>query len=305
MEKVKKLSKLVTVFTPTYNRAKTLQRLYDSLCRQTNKNFEWIVVDDGSTDNTEVCVKSYLNHNNNFYIRYVKTENKGKHCAINLGVSLAEGEYFFIVDSDDYLSENAIERIYYWFSTIDCEASYAGICGNRFHPECGLIGTTFDGSFVDAPMHERSRYNINGDKAEVFYTNILKQYPFPCFVGETFLSEGVVWNRISADGYLMRHFNENIYCCQYLPEGLSNNLLKLRKKNIKGTLLFFKELYFLQKCLWDKFKTGSFYVRFAKYNKFSFREIKEELHENSFMVMALYLFYVGRLFLEWKRKGKM
>ena len=105
----------ITVFTPTYNRAYIISNLYNSLCRQTFKDFEWLIVDDGSTDNTEELVNKWINDaNSGFSIRYFKKENGGKPSAINYGVDCAEGELFFTVDSDDYLTDDALEKIDRW-----------------------------------------------------------------------------------------------------------------------------------------------------------------------------------------------
>ena len=101
----------ITLFTPTYNRAYTMTRLYNSIQRQTFRDFEWIIIDDGSTDNTESLVNSWTNDNNDFEIRYFKVPNGGKCRATNKGVQLAQGEIFFTIDSDDYLTDDACEKI--------------------------------------------------------------------------------------------------------------------------------------------------------------------------------------------------
>lgn len=101
---------LTTIFTPTYNRASYLNILFESLQRQTNKNFEWILIDDGSTDDTEKVAEE-IKKQANFPFYYFKKENGGKHTAINYGTKYANGEMFFIVDGDDYLGNNAIQMI--------------------------------------------------------------------------------------------------------------------------------------------------------------------------------------------------
>ena len=101
---------LATVFTPTYNRARLLKRLYESLKEQSDKDFEWIIVDDGSKDNTEEVVQGFIKEKS-IPIKYLKKENEGKHIAINVGCDMAEGELFFIVDSDDYIPKEAIEEV--------------------------------------------------------------------------------------------------------------------------------------------------------------------------------------------------
>lgn len=238
---------MITVFTPCYNRAHTIERLYHSLVLQTNKNFEWIIVDDGSTDNTEQIVNVFIKESNDFPICYFKKENGGKHTAINFGVQKANGEAFFIVDSDDWLPKNAIDRIIYYFDQIKNKKDFAGICGNKMLPTKEIIGKTFDGEVLDITALERKKFNIIGDKAEVFKTEILKKFPFPVFENERFLSEGIVWNRIAFDGYKLRFFNENIYYGEYLNDGLTKNLRKMYRENPVGYLTYIsQETVFLQ-----------------------------------------------------------
>ena len=124
------MSKLITIFTPTYNRANFLPRLYESLKRQTRKDFVWLVVDDGSIDNTRDLIKSWMGEHI-IDIRYIFKENGGKMRAHNVGVQECETELFMCLDSDDYLTDNALERVVYWESTISGEPMFMGVVGNR------------------------------------------------------------------------------------------------------------------------------------------------------------------------------
>ena len=120
----------ITVFTPTYNRAYIIENLYRSLQRQTFRDFEWLIVDDGSSDNTEEVIASWQNEGNDFPIRYFKKENGGKCRAINYGVDRAEGELFFNVDSDDYLLDDALEKIDRWERELPKDGKFCGVVGN-------------------------------------------------------------------------------------------------------------------------------------------------------------------------------
>ena len=199
--------KFITIFTPTYNRQATLERLFKSLVNQSNKNFEWIVIDDGSTDNTDHLFKKIKEAPIPFSITYLKKKNGGKHRAINDAIKLAEGELFFIVDSDDYLTENAIEQIFAWQKSLDNSHQWAGVAGLRGYSEHKAIGQIFSSNFVDAKNTERRKYHLEGDKAEIYFTDILKRYPFPEVDGENFISEEIVWNSIAHDGYYLRWFS--------------------------------------------------------------------------------------------------
>lgn len=232
---------MITVFTPTYNRAHLLPDLYSSLKEQTCKDFEWLIVDDGSTDDTEKMVNSWLSQAD-FSVRYIKKENGGKQRAVNLGVQQAKGEYFFVVDSDDVLTANAVETAVKWFDTIKDMDGFAGIAGQKGYKDGKAIGGSFSGSYLDATSLERPKYNITGDKAEIFYTEVLKNFPFPEFEGEKFVPEALVYNRIASAGYKLRWFNQVVYLAEYLPDGYSANVDKLLIKNWKGYSLYVKEL---------------------------------------------------------------
>lgn len=232
------MSVQATVFTPTYNRGYIIHNLYESLKRQTNKNFEWIVIDDGSTDNTESLFRQWALQDNGFEIIYCKVENGGKHRAINKAVDMASGESFFIVDSDDYLVDEAMERAAGWFETVREDDSFAGISGLRGFDENQPIGGwgNFSSYYVDITNLERKKYGLSRDKAEVYKTSILRQYRFPEYEGENFVTEGVVWNAIARDGYKLRWYKEIIYICQYLDDGLTKNGYIKQVHNPRGTM---------------------------------------------------------------------
>lgn len=231
----------VTVFTPTYNRSATLPRLYKSLKSQKSKNFEWIVVDDGSTDSTEKLIKQWQRKKERFDIIYKKQTNGGKHRAINTGLKLARGEMFFIVDSDDYIRDNAIEWIINEEAKIQ-KQNFAGLAGHLEKEDGSAIGSTISGDYIDATSLERKKYHIDGDKAEVFYTDVLRKFPFPEIDGEKFMSEAVVWNRIAAAGYKIRWINKGIYVGEYRADGLTNSIAEHHKNSPIGYTLYIKEL---------------------------------------------------------------
>ena len=235
----------MTVFTPTYNRAYCLTRLFNSLVKQTYKDFEWVIVDDGSTDNTEDLVESFRKQRVDFPIVYKKTKNGGKHRAINSGMELVNGDMILLMDSDDWLREDALELVIKIDDSIPEEdkCKYVGIQGLCVHTDGKVVGKTFNGSYVDCTAIECRKYNIFGDKAEIYYTKVLKQYPFPEIDGEKFLTERLVWNKIAKDGYLIRYFNEGIYFCEYLEDGLSHSGNLLYAKNPKQWAMAIRQDY--------------------------------------------------------------
>lgn len=235
---------MITIFTPTYNRAYKLKSLFDSLVRQTIYDFEWVIVDDGSTDSTHELVKSF-NTNNMFSIRYFYKENEGKQIAINFGVKEAKGEWFFIVDSDDTLTENALEIIQQYCDSIKNKKKFGGVVGLRGNEEKKVWETwnpdsvqnnrqcnLYSEQYVDATALEyRFKLKIKGDRAEVVRTELLTKYPFPKIKGETFIPESYLWYSLARDGYRFRWFNEVIYITEYLQDGLTRNGRVLAKQN--------------------------------------------------------------------------
>lgn len=228
----------ITVFTPTYNRAYSLPRLYASLQTQKLRDFEWIIVDDGSTDNTADVVKVWVEEKS-MPIHYVKTENGGKHRAINKGVKMATGKLFFIVDSDDWLPDDSLYWIDFYYQQVANNVEFAGVAGSKCYPDGNKVGgnVSYDILNADAVSY-RERYRIKGDMAEVWRTIVLRQYPFPEFEGEKFLTEAVVWDQISLK-YKLRYFNKNIYTCEYLPDGLTKNIRAHHRNSPRGTMLFY------------------------------------------------------------------
>lgn len=234
----------LTIFTPTYNRGYCLNNLYESLLRQKYNDFEWIIIDDSSTDNTEKIVSKWIEENK-LNIKYIKQEHGGKHRAINKALDIAKGKYFFIVDSDDMLTDNAIELIYKWISELNVE-NIAGVAGTKVSKEgkiWGGIPNIGNKKYIDASNFERQKYKLLGDKAEVFKTNIIKKYKMPEFDNEYFVTEDVCYQEIAADGYKIRWYNEPIYMCEYLEDGLTNtgaNDFEGHKNNFRGYCYWIK-----------------------------------------------------------------
>ena len=219
-----------TVFTPAYNRAHTLPKLYESLKRQTFKDFEWLVVDDGSQDNTEQVMAGFIAENPFFEINYIKTENGGKQRAINRGLPYARGELTFLLDSDDWLTDDALEINDGVERALPDGEKFIGVSGLKLYENGDIIGKTFDGDILDITYLERSENGVSGDKGEVFYTELLKKYPFPEFEGERFATERLVWNEMAKDGYKIRYFNKPVQYCEYLEDGLTAGGYKMYAK---------------------------------------------------------------------------
>lgn len=258
----------VTVFTPTYNRAYRLAALYESLQKQTVKDFEWLIVDDGSSDNTEELVQPWLSEDR-FPIRYFKQKNGGKHRAVNHGVREANGVLFFIVDSDDMLVENAIERIIYHYNNIKNDKSFGGLCGLKAYFSGVKVGGGEDFGVLDCNSIDfRFKYHMKGDMSEVIRTEVMREFPFPEFDGERFCSEFILFNRI-ATKYKLRYFYEKIYLCEYLDDGLTAAIVMIRMKSPKASKVCYSELFHYNIPVVQKIKAAINYWRFAFCDKHS------------------------------------
>ena len=236
---------MITVFTPTYNRAYILPKLYESLCHQTCKDFEWLIVDDGSTDETEDLLSKWKKENF-INLNFIKRENDGKSTAINLGVQIAKGKLFFIVDSDDFLTDDAIQKISCDEKLIETKKiafSVAGFCYRRRNYRTGEVIASSDVSLPEmaSSLELAFKYHQAGDKAEVFYTEILKKFPFPKIENNKFVPEALIWYRISAAGFKLIIKDCAIYNCDYISDGYTKNFNRNLKNNSKGFSLFYKE----------------------------------------------------------------
>lgn len=231
---------LITVFTPTYNRAYILEKLYNSLQNQKMHEFEWVIIDDGSTDDTEQKVSHWIDENNFFDIRYFKQENGGKCRAINRALDLARGKLFLVIDSDDYLTGDALEKIAEWEGHLPENTLYCGVSGNLGTSENTTSNHLFENRSYDGNLLDRYK-NVDGERAFAFFTEIHRKYKYPVFQDEKFMTEAVVYNRMANDGYMMRFFNDIICIYEYQEDGLTKAGNKLFLQNPKGYALWMKE----------------------------------------------------------------
>jgi glycosyltransferase involved in cell wall biosynthesis len=221
-----------TVFTPTYNRAHTLTRVYSSLQTQTFRDFEWLVVDDGSTDGTAELIAAWRAEAD-FPVRYFAQTNSGKHVAFNRGVREARGTLFLPFDSDDACIPQALSRLdFHWNSIPPAQrAGFSAVSALCADQNGRLVGTRFPFDPTDSdPLEIRYRYRVRGDKWGFHRTEVLKEHPFPEPAGQTFVTESVLWGEI-AQRYQTRYVNEVLYT-YYLedtPDSLTRTASHVRR----------------------------------------------------------------------------
>lgn len=231
---------LITVFTPAYNRAHTLPRTLESLKKQSNKNFKWLIVDDGSTDNTQELVDNWLNEDYGFEIIYVYKENGGMHTAHNVAYQHIDTELNVCIDSDDCLAIDAIDKIInLWNQHKD--KGYAGIIGLDADLDGNLIGE----DFKDLKETTLSGYYDNGgsgDKKLVYRTDVINSYPeYPVFEGEKYVGLNYKYILIDQD-YKLLVLNDILCNVEYQLDGSSFNMWKQYYRNPKG-FVFLRKFY--------------------------------------------------------------
>lgn len=279
---------IVTVLTPSYNRAPQLKALWHSLCSQGNQRFEWLVVDDGSQDDTEKTVKD-LSEQSNFPVVYVKKENGGKHTALNVGINKVQTPLSFIVDSDDILTDDAIETIIKYYERFRDESDVCGFSFLRMFPDGKINGKLFPHEDWKAG-YIQTRINADdmmSDKAEVYKTSCLKEFPFPEFDGERFLGEDVVWIRMGRK-YKTIHVNKAIYIGDYQTDGLTVNRRRHNLQAPNGCTVRARE--YLQKdiCVKARMKATLQYLIYGRVAGMKYRQLYEQA-PNTFWCLLLTL----------------
>lgn len=201
-----------TVFTATFNRANTLPRVYASLAQQTFRDFEWLIVDDGSTDGTRELVETWLAEPE-FRIRYVHKPNGGKHTAWNTGVDLAQGQLFLSLDSDDACTPDALQVFHDVWESIDPRQreAFTGVCCLVMYPNGDVVGDRFPEDVFDSDSSAlRFKYHIGGDKWGFHRIDVVRQFRFPEYEGLRYVPESIVWGRI-ASRYQERFINKALH----------------------------------------------------------------------------------------------
>lgn len=218
---------ILTVFTPAYNRADLLTRCYESMCKQTNKNFIWMIVDDGSTDNTREISESWVKNTKDFQVIYIYKENGGLHTAYNTAIANIDTELCVCIDSDDFMPDNAVELILDFWKKNGSD-KYAGIVGLDFNMDGNVIGDMLpDIKSVNLIGLFTGKYNIvNGDRTNVVRTELYKKYaPMKVFKGEKNFNPHYMHLQISQE-YDFLVLNENLRFVDYQETGMSNSMLK-------------------------------------------------------------------------------
>lgn len=244
--------KRITVFTPTYNRGYLLYRGYEALKNQTNQSFVWLIVDDGSTDNTEELVRTWIAEKT-IDITYYKQENGGKQRAHNKGVELCDTELFICVDSDDYLAHNAIECFLKSWDSIQEKDKVSGIVAMKGVSHNKPVGSYLPRNVSYSSLDDLyKKLKFKGDTALLYRSDILKKFPFYVADGEKFIGESFVYIQIDQK-YNLYLLHEVLCICEYLPDGYTGNMRQLIKNNPSGYMILNRQAIVFSKTIRDKY----------------------------------------------------
>ena len=288
---------LLSVITPTYTRAHLLPGCYESLRRQTCKDFEWIIVDDGSRDNTDEVVASFAEAG--FPIIYIKKENGGKHTALNASHPHIRGKYVITLDSDDILTDTAVADIIRAWDKYEDREDIGIVTFLKSTPDGTIFATVRDfDTPVDQLIYPRI-ITLGNDCCEVIRAELFKKYPFPVFEGERFLAEGVLWDRV-AKTHKCVYINNPIYLCEYLEGGLTQAGRALRIRNPRGGMLSASFGLEKKNSLRMRIKSGLLYTC---YGFFAGMNAKTIIDSNANrMILAACLLPGYALYRYWKHK---
>lgn len=275
-----------TVFTPTFNRKELLEKLYKSLQKQTFKDFEWLIVDDGSTDGTKEKVEEFLSEKK-LEIKYYFKENGGKQRAYNFATEKANGELFICLDSDDEYVENGLETILKYWKKYEKNSDIAGMGYLSTYPNREIIGSSFpEKEMISTQFEIYNKYGVKGDKGLMFRTEIIKKYKFPVFEDEKFITEAVVYNRI-CEKYKMVYVNEKIEIKEYQEDGLTAKYNNLLLRNPKGQALYHNEINSQKLTFKQKILNNAVYYKFCKVAGYKFGKIFKESKNKLFLIFAI------------------
>lgn len=266
----------LTIFTPTFNRGPFLTRIFENLSVQEELSFEWLIVDDGSTDGTKDIVES-LCSTSSFEINYFWQENSGKHIAMNKGISEASGEYFFCLDSDDLLTSDALKQIKRLIQ-LSSKMDVGGFVGVAQYLSGEIIGKPPASNLISDTIEIRDKYKIRGEP-EVYRSLILKNYQFPKFGNEKFLTEAYLFDVISVK-YKLVYTNKILMIKDFQEDGLTSKEPMLRISNPIGTISYYRQRVLMTGPLLPLFKALTNYYRFSFHSR-----INDDLDLNRIFIL--------------------
>lgn len=282
------MKRKITIFTPTYNRAESLETCFESLLKQTCKEFNWLIVDDGSIDKTEQEVERWISRAD-FKIDYIKTNNRGKHSAHNIAVKNCQTDYIATLDSDDCLKEYAVSVLLKEISKIDRDESTAGIIGTWVNVKEKDKSKNIKESIsytTGAELYQK--HGFTGETFRLYKINILKKYKYPIFEGEKFMSENVLYDQIDKR-YKLRVVHYSLSYGAYHDDGLSKSINMFRSRSPRGYALSLASSAFHSVSFSARLKYTILYIMWCNYHNLQndYKAFGYKLHYLSMYPLAL------------------
>lgn len=260
---------LVTVFTPVYNREKSIRLVYESLQNQTCKDFEWLVINDGSWDKTDLVLNKIIEkHDGSFPINYIKKENEGLNRTINQGLTMAHGILFFRLDSDDTALPDAISLIKQKYILIKDNPKLCSVVFRSQYFDGTMVGYhPYNKDTISDFMSFRFRHHATGDRSEVMKVEVYRKYRFPEFKDETFCPEALVWNRIAND-FQCIYCTLPIYRKGFEDDSITSKIYTTLKRCCQGSCTLYNELMHNERLPYSaRFGAAIRYYRYALFAK--------------------------------------
>lgn len=289
----------LTIITPTYNRADFLDRCFASLCAQSCYDFEWIVVNDGSTDHTDSVMQKITSSAAPFPIQYIQKKNGGKHTALNAAHPYIHGKYVLILDSDDRLTDDAVEQALLAWKRWEHDSAVGIVTllkgRDQAHPNCYAADENVP---VDVISYARI-CPVSNDACEVIRADLFRKYPFPVFPGEKFLSEGALWGRVGMTHQCV-YVNRVIYLCDYLEDGLTKAGKAMRIRNPRGGM-FHANIYMTSKStMKTRVKNGLLYTCYGYFAGMRPKDMRQGCDHK--LLMSFCLPFGRLMFYIWKKR---
>lgn len=291
---------ILTILTTTYNRKNYLQRLFESLCKQTKFDFQWLVIDDGSTDDTDIWFAQLPK--TKFVKEYYKKENGGKHTALNYAHPYIKGELVFIVDSDDWIVENAVEIVSDDWEEFKNDKSICGMTYLRgYDKQTSFLNVKFKkDKEISDNITQILNKNKNREYANLIRISVLKEFPFPEFKGEKYIGESYLFN-LAGYKYKTVYFNKIIYITKYLEDGLTKAGHRLRIACPLGGMKICKTRFNSKVSMAVRIKSMWLYICYGKFADLRLKDIVANSGQNAW-IMYLNSCFGYALYLYWKKK---
>ena len=289
----------LSVVTPSYNRGKMLFDCYKSLQAQTRMDFEWIIIDDGSTDGTSEMIDRINRDNTSFDIIYHRKENGGKHTALNASHLYIRGKYVLILDSDDTLTPDAVQIVLDEWNRFDDQRDIGLLIFQRKNKEEIVCAYAKD-EYVPVDLLSYQRTNVlSSDCCEVIRSELFMAYPFPVYDNEKFVAETALWYRVGLEKKCV-YINKPVYICEYLDGGLTKNGRAMRVKNPKGGM-YTSYLRMNKRCsLKERIRASLLYVCYGYYAGMKSADIVREARDYKKLVFIA-LFPGTIMYWKWKK----